>query len=402
MNRQMVSVVLAWMLMGFVCVQAQVRVTKTAGQKATIDLSGLTADPSASAQLFRKTLETDLDRSGWFVRGAPGRSEISVGGECEEGGGSVKVSCRVHEVATRSRLLGKTYRASADGARRLAHQVADEIIEAVTGQKGIFSGRLVLVGNRTGSKELYLCDSDGQGLAQLTRDRSISLAPRWSADGSIISYTSYINGFPDVYTIDVASGSRSRVASFPGLNTGGEISPNGRDMALILSKDGNPELYVMDLRSRRLTRITQTPRAAEASPSWSPDGSQIVYVSDAPGSPQLYVVSRDGGQPKRLTGRVAESVTPRWGSNGVITYSARIGGRYHVCVLNPQTLESRQITADGADYENPCWAPNGRHIACGRKTGGRSAIYLLDTMGDPPIALLDIQGNWYSPSWSAQ
>ncbi|OQA23834.1 MAG: translocation protein TolB [Verrucomicrobia bacterium ADurb.Bin345] len=301
-----------------------------------------------------------------------------------------------------SRLLGKTYRASADGARRLAHQVADEIIEAVTGQKGIFSGRLVLVGNRTGSKELYLCDSDGQGLAQLTRDRSISLAPRWSADGSIISYTSYINGFPDVYTIDVASGSRSRVASFPGLNTGGEISPNGRDMALILSKDGNPELYVMDLRSRRLTRITQTPRAAEASPSWSPDGSQIVYVSDAPGSPQLYVVSRDGGQPKRLTGRVAESVTPRWGSNGVITYSARIGGRYHVCVLNPQTLESRQITADGADYENPCWAPNGRHIACGRKTGGRSAIYLLDTMGDPPIALLDIQGNWYSPSWSAQ
>lgn len=383
-----------------VCVHAQVRVTKSPGQKSTIDLSGLVAEKMSGAQLFHKTLQSDLDRSGWFVRGSPGRSEYTVTGECGEGGGNVKVECRVHEVATRKTLLSKSYRASANDARRLAHQVADEIIEAVTGRKGLFSGRLVLVGNRTGAKELYLCDPDGQGLIQLTKDHKISLAPRWSPDGETIVYTSYLTGFPDVYGIDVASGRRTRVSGFPGLNTGGAISPDGREMALVLSKDGNPELYVMDLRSRKLTRITQTPRAAEASPSWSPDGRQIVYVSDMPGTPQLYIVSRDGGSPKRLTGRVAESVNPRWGSNGLIVYSARIGGRYQVCVLDPAAMDSRQITSDGADYEAPDWAPDGRHIVCGRTAGGRSSIYLLDTMGDPPLALLEIQGNWYSPSWS--
>ncbi len=399
MNRQMWWVVFVVFGLTFYA-DAQVRVTKSAGQKSTIDLSGFTAEQGDATQVFLRTLQGNLDRSGWFIRGAPGRSEITVSGECEGGGGNLKVACRVHEVATRSRLLSKSYRAPSTDARRLAHQVADEIIQAVTGQPGIFSGRLVLVGNRTGNKELYLCDSDGQNLIQITRDRSISIAPRWTADGETISYTSYYQGFPDVYTVEIASGRRNRIAGFPGLNTGGEISPNGRDMALILSKDGNPDVYVMDLRTRRLTRITQTLRAAEASPSWSPDGSQIVYVSDLPGSPQLYVVSRDGGPAKRLTGRVAESVAPHWGPGGLIVYSARIGGRYQVCVINPQTLENRQITADGADYEDPCWAPNGRHIVCSRTAGGRSSIYLLDTMGDPPIALLEIQGNWYSPSWS--
>ena len=76
-----------------------------------------------------------------------------------------------------------------------------------------------------------------------------------------------------------ASGSRNRLAGYPGLNTGADISPNGREIALILSKDGNPELYVKNLRSGQLTRLTSSPRAAEASPSWSPDGNRIVYVS---------------------------------------------------------------------------------------------------------------------------
>ena len=380
-------------------VAAQVRVTKTAGQKSTLDMSGMTYGASAVEQTFKKTIERDLDLSGCFVRVAPGRAEYTITGDTV-GNGTIRASVRVYEAASRTVLFSKTYRADASQVRRLAHQVADDIIEAVTGKRGMFSRRLVVVGQRGGFKELYLCDGDGGGLIQLTQDRSISLAPRWSPDGETIAYTSYLGGFPDVYTIHVPSGKRTRVAGFPGLNTGGAFSPNGREMALILSKDGNPELYVMDLRTRQLARITQTPRAAEASPSWSPDGRQIVYVSDFPGTPQLYIVSRDGGTPRRMTGRVAESVNPDWGANGLITYSARIGGRYQVCVLDPATGHSRQITSDDANYETPAWAPDGRHIVCSRSVGFTSHIYLLDTAGAPPIALLEHEGNWYSPRWA--
>jgi len=382
---------------------AQVRVTKSAGSKSTLDWSGLAVDRTASAELFRKTLESDLLKSGWFVRGAPGRSEFTLSGRCRDSGGALKVKCQVYEVSSRRGLLSKGYSGKNKAARQLAHEAADDIIKAITGKDGLFSGRLVLVGNRTGKKELYLCGSDGLDLIQLTKDRSISLAPKWSPGGKKIYYTSYLRGYPDLYSIELRSGDRKRISGYPGLNTGGEVSPNGRDLALILSKDGNPDLYVMNLKSKRLTRVTKTPRIAEASPSWSPDGNKIVYVSDMPGTPQLYVISRDGGRPKRVTGRVAESVAPDWGENGMIVYSALVGGHYQVCVLDPVSLRSKQITSSGAvDYEDPCWAPDGRHIACGRTRRFHSSIYLLDTLGDPPIALLENKDNWYSPSWTRE
>ena len=129
------------------------------------------------------------------------------------------------------------------------------------------SGRLVLVGNRTGKKELYLCDADGADLVQLTKDNSISLAPRWSPDGRTIVYTSYLKGFPDLYSIDVASGSRRIVANYPGLNTGGAISPNGREMALILSRTGNPGDIRQEHRlAAQLTRLTTTPQRRGGQP----------------------------------------------------------------------------------------------------------------------------------------
>lgn len=383
---------------GIAAAQAQVVVTKGAGQKTGLDLSAFQTSPTAGATLFRKTLEADLVRSGWFTLTPAGRGELVLQGQCAESGGSINAGIFVLHATTRQSYLGKNYPAPAADARRLAHRAADDIIFAVTGRKGLNAGRLVIVGNRTKKKELYLCDADGGGLVQLTQDRSISLAPRWSPDGKTIVYTSYLRGFPDVYSIDVGSGSRRVVANFPGLNTGGAVSPGGREMALILSRTGNPELFVKG--GAGLTKLTATTHAAEASPAWSPDGSRIVYVSDQAGTPQLYLISRSGGRPQRLTSRGSENVAPDWGANGWIAFSSKLGGRYQICIMNPDTQEIRQLTADGADYEDPSWAPDGRHIACARTAGYRSSIYLVDTMGDPPIPLLDASGDWFSPSWA--
>ena len=56
--------------------------------------------------------------------------------------------------------------------------------------------------------------------------------------------------------------------------------------------------------------------------------------------------------------------------------------------------------ADGADYEDPSWAPDGRHVACTRTVNHKAQVYILDTKGDEPIALTNYRGDWYSPSWS--
>jgi len=379
---------------------AQVVVSKSGSTKSALDLSGMSSDQSGAAKTFMDTLDADLMRSGWFVRARQGGGEFSVLGSTAQAGASVKVECSVYETATRRSMMSKAYRPDSGDVRRIAHRVADDIVEAVTGRKGIASTRMLMVGNRTGQKEVYLADADGSNLKQLTSDRTVSVAPTWGPKGDRFAYTSFLKQFPDVYLVNLGSGHRERVASYPGLNTGAAIAPNGQDIALILSKDGNPELYVKNLKGGALTRLTQTRNAAEASPCWSPDGNQIAYVSDQSGRPQVYVVSRTGGAPRRLTTRGSENVAPDWGPNNLIAYSSRVGGQYAVCVTDPGGSQVKQLPLDRADYEDPSWAPDGRHVACTRTERYQARVYILDTLGDPPVAFTDYPGDWYSPAWS--
>ena len=228
MNRLTASLILAFGFIAAGAASAQVRVTKGAGHKTTIDWSSFGGSQTPAGSVFKKTLQDDLVRSGWFTPAARGQGILVLQGLYEDNGSDLNVKCYVLEMQTKQSYLRKSYRAGEPEARRLAHKVADEIIEAVTGKKGICSGRIVLVGNRTRNKEIYLCDSDGQGLVQLTKDGKISLAPKWGPDGNTIVYTSFLKGYPDVYSIDVSTGNRNRLAGYPGLNTGADISPNGR------------------------------------------------------------------------------------------------------------------------------------------------------------------------------
>jgi len=171
-------------------------------------------------------------------------------------------------------------------------------------------------------------------------------------------------------------------------------------MALVLSKDGNPDLYVMDIASKRTTRLTNTPRATEGSPAWSPDGSRIVYVSDTSGSQQLYILSRTpGSTPRRLTHRGTQNGEPDWGANGLIAYQSLIGGKFQIAVIDPASGQERVITPFDAAYESPSWAPDGRHLAAARAVNYSYSIYLLDSEGGAPVALTT-SGEWSAPAWS--
>ena len=378
---------------------AQVHVVKSAGGKSSVDFSGFTAHGTHATEM-RDALKADLIRSGWFNEVGAGHGDIRLIGSCKEKRDALDVTIQAVDTAQGKYYISKAYKNSVKEARRLAHVISDEIVEAVTGSKGVASTRVIMVGNRSGKKELYLCDADGHNAIQLTQDKSVSIVPRWGPKGQQITYTSYLKGFPDVYRITLSSGDRDRLAGYPGLNMGGAISPDGRKLAVVLSKDGNPELYIKDLSSGRLTRLTKTGYANESSPSWSPDGRRLVFVSDQAGRPQLYIMSVNGGNPSRLTVRGSENVSPDWGENGWIAYSSRMGGQYQIMAIQPDSKEVRQISTGYADWEDPSWGRDGRHVVCSRTQNGRAQVYILDTKGDAPIRLLDQSGDWFSPAWS--
>lgn len=381
---------------------ADVEVVKAGAIKTTLSLDGVSADSHTASRECRGVLAEDLARSGWFEL-ASGGAGIDVTGTCAVAGAKLTMQCRAVNRVTGRTALSLSLDGPRDRPRRLAHRMTDAIVKAVRDVPGIASTQIVMVGSRMGRQDLYLCDADGARLRRVTREGAVCLSPSWGRDTTEILYTSFHNGYPDAYRIDLAAGRRTRLAAYPGLNSGAVLSPEGTRIAVTLSKDGNPDLYVKTLRSGALLRMTRTSYAAEASPSWSPDGRQIVFVSDRAGRPQLYVVeARGGGRPRRLTYEGRESVAPDWGPDGRIAYSSRRGRFYEVCIYDPRTCRHTQLSDGGGDWEDPSWARDGRHIVCTRTAGYRSHLYILDVLGDPPLRLTSSQGDWYSPDWSAQ
>ncbi len=395
-----IAATLAGMLIALRTVDAQVMVVKGGARKWPIDLAGLAADTSASSRALVEVLGRDLENSGWFSLAPAGSGIVRCTGRVRSRGDRITVVCSVVSRRTGREYLSRRYRTRTDELRQTAHRLADEIVRAVLGKPGIATTRIAMVGTRDGHKELYMCDADGGNLVQLTRDRSISVAPAWGPDGRVLYYTSFLMGFPDVYSIDLVRKKRIRLVRFPGLNTGAAVSPDGRRMAVVLSKDGNPELYVLEMRGWRATRLTRTPTAAEASPAWSPDGTRLAFVSDRSGTPQIYVLEADSGRTERLHLRGSENVAPDWGPDGRLAFASRFAGIYRIGVYDFDSGKVSYVTPPDANYEDPSWAPDGRHIAATRTAGFRSQIFIVDTMGDPPRLLTPYPGDWYSPAWS--
>ena len=377
-----------------------IEIVKAGNVKTRIDLGALSATGHA-ALLFKQTLDADLVRSGWFKTDGTGSGNIAFVGTVRASG-EVAVNAELLNRVSGKRYFSRSYREASTQAVRLAHRVADEILWAIKGIKGIASSRIVMIGQRKGLKDVYVCDADGGNLVRVTREGAVCLSPQWGDDGESVLYTSYHAGFPDVYRLDLKANRRRRIAGYPGLNAGATLSPDGRHIALTLSKDGNPDLYLIETRSGSLTRLTRTRHAAEASPSWSPDGKHVVYVSDSSKRPQLYVVGREGGHPRMISFQGTENVSPDWGPDGRIAYSSRRGGRYQICLINPHTREKTQLTTEYVDHEGPAWAPDGRHIVYSRTQEYSSTLYVLDTLGDAPVRLIKTPGNWYSPDWSPE
>jgi TolB protein len=218
-------------------------------------------------------------------------------------------------------------------------------------------------------------------------------------------YTSYKNLFPDVLQVDLYTGQRVRLASYPGLNTGAAFSPDGLSIALTLSKDGNPELYTMNTQGGDLRRLTHN-RGGKSSPTWSPDGQTIAYVSDETGVPQIWTVNRDGGSAVRLTISPSYNTEPDWSrppanaeAKPMLALTSRVGGKFQIGLYDNGSGAVHAVAADGADNEDPSWAPDGRHLVFTKMEHWRSQLYLLDVVTGEQVQFPALEGGASEPAW---
>jgi TolB protein len=373
-------------------------------QKRPFAVTGFAGDPTVAGQLT-EVLKNDVRLSGCLALAQSSEAEFVQQGSVRSDQGGLTVECSVTQTATKRTILSRSYPGSAQDLRRVAHVISDDIVKAITGQRGIAQTKIAFVWSRGKVKELAVMDYDGYNARQVTYDNSISVHPRWSPDGRKIIYTSFLQTFPDVLEADLYTHQRRRIASFPGLNSGAEFSPDGQSIALTLSKDGNPDLYTMNASGGGLQRLTHT-SGAESSPTWSPDGQSIAYVSDDRGSPQIYLISKGGGEPTRLTVSPAYNTEPNWSHpppgaeiKPMLAVTSRVGGRFQVGIYDSGTREVVPKVADDADNEDPSWAPDGRHLVFAKTRNWRSRLYLLDVLTGDQVELPGVEGGASEPAW---
>ncbi len=268
-------------------------------------------------------------------------------------------------------------------------------VHRFTGRPGILGARLACIKKLgRGVKEVYVLSFGPNDLTQITFDRSLALLPSWTVDGRV-AYTSYKDGSVKTYI----QGVKEPFTAYPGMNSGLEWARDGSFAAVTLSKDGNPEVYLLEgTTGEERARLTFN-EGIDTSPTFSPTGTRIAFVTDRDGTPQLYVMQADGSGKSRLTWSGTYNTNPDWHPFGqYIAYNGRSGGSFQVFLFDVKDGTSRQLTTGPGDCEDPDWSPDGRLIAYSRARGKTREIWVMNPDGSGKRALTE-DGPFSSPVW---
>ncbi|HDI59175.1 MAG TPA: Tol-Pal system beta propeller repeat protein TolB [Desulfobacteraceae bacterium] len=337
----------------------------------------------------------DIDFKAWSSIG----SELLITGLASLDDGVVDLELRLFDTVKQERLIGKRYTARRSDLRRLIRRFCSEVLMRLTGNPGPFDSQIAFVSGRAGQKEIFTCDFDGYNPKAFTRHGSISLAPSWSSDGQWISYTSYQRKRPDLY-IRHRLENRGTVVAEDGINLNGQWVPGRFELAVTLSFNGDQEIYLLSGNGKIIRRLTHQPDI-DVSPTFSPDGKKMAFVSKRAGSPQIYLMDMASGRSERLTFEGSYNTQPSWSpKGGRIAYTAMEKNRIDIRVIDLETRNVVQLTHDSGDNESPSWSPDGSLIAFSSTREGPSRIYVMTSFGTDQRRLLSLPGEQSQPDWS--
>lgn len=310
------------------------------------------------------------------------------------GSANGNVTGRAQDRINQSYLVNKSY--SGASVRRQAHAFVDDFLEAL-GRKGLGGTKIAFKRDTGVNSEIAIADFDGAGAQTVTTDNSIVISPSWISGRLALCYTSYRNGAPDIYQHDLSSGRRTPVARYPGSNLSPAVSPDGKRVAMILSKSGTVDLYVGDIDGGNLKRLTKS-REDESSPCWSPDGNWICFAGKYNERRALWKIPAGGGEMVRVsTGGTPNPSEPDWSPDGKwIVFTSQRGGGFDICVVKSEG-GSATVLVEG---EDPSWGPNSRTVVYARRAGKGKSLSMLDVPTKQTKTVSRISGKNSQPSWA--
>lgn len=366
---------------------------RNSGYYSPIPRQNMISQPSqASEVIFRD----------WKALGA----QYVMVGSIVPSGGRLQVQYALFNVATEQQVLTGSVAGSVDQLRDMAHYIADQSFEKLTGIKGAFSTRMLYVTAERFSTNntrytLQRSDYDGARAVTLLQSREPILSPRFAPDGKRIAYVSFEQKRPRIFIQNIDTGRREQVTNFEGLNGAPAWSPDGSRLAFVLSKDGNPDIYVMNVASRQINRVTAGP-GINTEPFWGKDGNTLYFTSDRGGKPQIYKQSVSGGGAERVTFVGNYNANPKLSADEktlVMIHRQQGFTNFKVAAQDLQRGSVKILSETSLD-ESPTVAPNGTMLIYATRQQGRGVLMLVSLNGRVRLPLPTAQGEVREPSWS--
>jgi TolB protein len=376
-----------------------------------LDIAGVVQHDLESSGRFRAmqrhdmlstpTRAADVQAADWK---AAGNDYVLVGRVSAPNASELDIECDLVNTLTGQRIAGKRFIATGASLRNAAHMVSDFVYETVLGVRGAFATRVayIAVQGQAPSQhfQLIVADSDGEAPRVILESSQPIMSPTWSPDDQWLAYVSFENRLSGIYIQRVRTGERRLISQRVGVNGAPAFSPDGTRLALTLSgSGGNLDVWLLDLASQGLTRLTEDP-AVDTEPAWSPDGKSIYFTSDRAGGPQIYKL--DLANPKRVQ-RISfgsgYAARPRVSPDGTkVAYVTRDGSNYRIAV---QDLASGTVSvlSHGILDESPSFAPNGATIIYAGRDGAIGTLQTVSVDGQVTQRLTSSQGELREPAW---
>ncbi|MBU6154914.1 MAG: PD40 domain-containing protein [Bdellovibrionales bacterium] len=345
---------------------------------------------------------SELKTGDWAKTG----SDYVGFGSFSESKGTSALEFHLASVGGGNEILAKRYTTDSGEWKTLGHTIANDIVFAITGKKGIFLTRIAFVCDKSGKKEIYTSAFDGTDIRQVTRLRSLSMAPSWSPDGTKIAFSVYNRHSGNIKNIDLfeyqfRTGVLKLLSNRSGINSGACFSPDGKNIAYTMSYTGNPEIHLLDLETKVSTQLTRS-LGFDVDPAFSPDGQRLAFVSSRPGKPMIYTLDlRSPLDVKRLTYAGAYNATPNWSPDGSkIVFAGWLERHFDLFTITSDGGKIDRLTKDEGNNEDPHYSPDGSFIAFSSTRSGGKNIFVMNSDGSKVRRLTFGMGTCVAPKWS--
>lgn len=354
-----------------------------------LELSGFfsnVADQRQANSLNQRDVKERVIHFGdWAALGA----EQYLMGNVTVEGDVIKCQILMYDIADQKLVINQVASDNVRNVRGLAHQISDVVVKYTqSGLEGVSNTKMLFVTEQVpGVREIAICDADGFNARKLTSFGKIATTPTWGANGTELYFTSYHGNRAKIYgmllkldaNFQIQPGDNWVIAPYGGTNHTPSWGPAAGRLAMVLSKDGNSEIYSAKRDGTDLRRLTQT-KFTEGSPAWSPDGSKVAFTSNEAGGVHLFMMNADGSGKRRVTTRGSWNDSLSWSPDGRhLAFVNRAGGvnDIYVCDASGSEDSYRRLTMGQGSNDNPTWAADSVHLAFSSNRSGSWQIFVM-------------------------